>query len=78
MTVPIVEALARQYPNLHITMVSRPFVGSIFKRLPQNVQFVGINLTQHKGLGGLERLYRERRALEPGAGCDLHDVLRTK
>ena len=46
MTVPIVEALARQYPNLRITMVSRPFVGSIFKRLPQNVQFVGINLTQ--------------------------------
>ena len=46
MTVPIVEALARQYPNLRITMVSRPFVGSIFKRLPQNVQFVGINLAQ--------------------------------
>ena len=78
MTVPIVEALARQYPNLRITMVSRPFVGSIFKRLPQNVQFVGINLAQYKGLGGLERLYRELRALEPDAVCDLHDVLRTK
>ena len=78
MTVPIVEALARQYPHLRITMVSRPFVGSIFKRLPQNVQFVGINLAQYKGLGGLERLYRELRALEPDAVCDLHDVLRTK
>ncbi|MCI5450937.1 ADP-heptose--LPS heptosyltransferase, partial [bacterium] len=30
MTVPVVDALARQYPDVRITMVSRPYVGSIF------------------------------------------------
>jgi len=78
MTVPIVEALARQYPDMRITMVSRPFVGSIFQRLPENVHFVGINPRNYSGLTGLGRLYKEISALKPTLVCDLHDVLRTK
>lgn len=78
MTVPIVEALAHQHPDMQITMVSRPFVGSIFAQLPANVHFVGINPRNYPGIKGLYRLYRELKALHPTCVCDLHDVLRTK
>ncbi|MBQ0020474.1 MAG: glycosyltransferase family 9 protein [Bacteroidales bacterium] len=78
MTVPVVEALAHRYPDMQITMVSRPFVGSIFQRLPKNVKFLGINPRNYGGLMGLGRLYKELSALHPTHVCDLHDVLRTK
>lgn len=76
MTVPVVNALARQYPDVEITMVSRPFVGSIFAHLPGNVHFLGINPRQYPG--GLPGIFRRLRQLHPTHVCDLHDVLRTK
>ena len=78
MTVPVIKALACQYPDTRITMVSRPFVGSIFGLLPSNVSFVGINPRNYKGIGGLWRMYRELKRLGPTNVIDLHDVLRTK
>ncbi len=78
MTVPVVDALARQYPDARITVVSRPFVGSVFRLLPPNVTFVGINPRQYKGVAGLWRLYKELRALNPTHVADLHNVLRTQ
>lgn len=78
MTVPVVEALARQYPEVKITMVSRPFVGSIFSLLPDNVHFVSINPKNYPGPWGLYRLFRELKAMKPTVMCDLHDVLRTQ
>ncbi len=78
MTVPVVDALARQYPDVRITVVSRPFVGSVFALLPSNVTFVGINPRQYKGVGGLWRLYKELLSLNPTHVADLHNVLRTQ
>lgn len=78
MTVPVVEEYARQNPDVQITMVSRPFVGSIFAQLPANVRFVGVNPRKYPGIKGLYRLYKELKALRPTHVCDLHDVLRTK
>ena len=78
MTVPAVDALARQYPDVRITMVSRPYVGSIFGRLPENVHFNGINPREYGGFTGLPRLFRELSKMKPDFVCDLHDVLRTK
>lgn len=78
MTVPVIDALARRFPDLKITVVSRPFVKSIFQQLPENVEFVGINPRQYGGLSGLNKMYKELKALHPTYVCDLHDVLRTK
>ena len=78
MTVPVVDALARQYPDVRITMVSRPYVGSIFRRLPENVHFNGINPREYAAITGLTKLFCELYKLRPDAVCDLHDVLRTK
>lgn len=79
MTVPVVDALARQYPETTITVVSRAFVGSIFRRLPSNVQFIGVRLDNYPGVLGLSRLVKELcEKAQPTQVCDLHDVLRTK
>ena len=77
MSVPVIDALARQYPDLQVTVVSRPYVGPVMRMLPQNVSFVGVNLKNYKGLPGIRRLYKELKALQPCAIADFHNVLRT-
>lgn len=77
MSVPVIDALARQYPEVQVTVVSRPYVGPVMRMLPQNVSFVGVNLDHYKGLAGLYRLYKELKALQPTAVADFHHVLRT-
>lgn len=74
MTVPVIDALARQYPNMRITVVSAPFVGSIMNLLPANVSFLGIRPRNHS----LWEIYQQIAKLKPTHVCDLHDVLRTK
>lgn len=79
MTVPVIDACARQYPQLKITVLSREFVRPLFTHMPSNVQFAGADLkNKHKGLRGLNRLYKELRNMEFDAVADFHDVLRTK
>ena len=59
MTVPVVSALARQYPDTDITVVSRPYVESVFRLCPDNVDFIGVNLKEYRGVPGLVRLVGE-------------------
>ncbi|MFP9097484.1 glycosyltransferase family 9 protein [Flavobacterium sp. RHBU_24] len=78
MTVPLVSALAAQYPDLKITVVTRASFKSFFEGMP-NVAVYETNFDkQHKGLMGLWRLYRELRGLHVYAVADLHNVLRSK
>ena len=37
MVVPVVSALARQYPHVRITVLSRPFARPLFENLASNV-----------------------------------------
>ena len=80
MTVPVVKALAVARPDIHIIMVSRPFAKAFYEGLAPNVEFVGMDLKdkRYKGMGGLEHVYHDLRALNPDMVADLHDVLRTK
>ena len=78
MTVPVIDSLARQYPDLSITMLSKGFVAPLFANMPQNVQFKGVNLNDYKGLAGLYRLFKELKREHFDAIADVHDVLRTK
>ena len=77
MTVPVIDSLARQYPDLHLTMLSKGFVAPMFANMPDNVTFRGIDLKQYKGVGGLYRLFRQLKAEHYDAVADLNDVLRT-
>ena len=57
MTVPVLTQLARQHPDLRITMLTRKKFLPLFEWVPSNVEVKGIDLANYKGLLGLERLF---------------------
>ncbi len=78
MTVPVIRALAQQYPSLKITVVSRPFFKPFFEHIPQ-VDFFAVDVKgRHKGFLGLLRLYKDLKKLGVDAFADLHNVLRSQ
>ena len=79
MTVPIVYSLAKQYPNVRISVLSRPFARPFFQGLASNVCFMEADLKgEYKGLTGLNKLYRRLVAKQFTDIADLHNVLRTR
>lgn len=79
MTVPVVKALAEQYPHLNITVLSQPFAAPLFEGISSRVHFMGADIKgEHKTLGGLGLLFRRLHAKHFMAVADMHDVLRTK
>ena len=78
MSVPVVHDLAVQYPDLDITILSRPMAEPLFEKLPNNVHFIGADLNgRHKGILGLERLRKDYHLEDFNYVADFHDVLRT-
>lgn len=78
MTVPILNAFAKQYPDVKITMVSRPFFKPLFAHIP-NLEFYALDpKSTHKGVLGLWRAYRELKDAGITAFADLHNVLRSR
>lgn len=78
MTVPVLRAFSLQYPQVKITVVSRPFFKPFFNGIP-NVNFFAVDLNnRHKGFIGLLRLYSDLKKLNIDAVADLHNVLRSK
>ena len=79
MTVPVVEALAKQYPHVRITVLSKPFSKVFFEELAPNVGFMGADIKgEYKGVKGLNALYRRLSAKHFTAIADLHNTLRSK
>lgn len=79
MTIPVIHSLAVQYPQHEITVLSRAVWQPLFQSLPDNVNFVGADLTgKHKGLWGLNGLYSELKAMNFDYVADFHHVLRAK
>ena len=78
MLVPIVSSLARQYPNLRITVLSRPFARPFFDGLASNVGFMEADLKgEYSGWTGLNALYRRLMAKKFTAIADMHNILRS-
>jgi ADP-heptose:LPS heptosyltransferase len=78
MTVPVVRALANQYPELKITVISRPFFQPFFNGIPNLHFFPFDEKERHKGTVGLWRLFQDLKPLHIDAFADLHNVLRSK
>ena len=78
MVVPVVWSLAQQYPDLHITVLSRGFARPFFEDLAPNIGFMEADLKrEYRGLRGLNALYRRLTAKQFTAIADLHSVLRS-
>ena len=78
MTVPVVWALATQYPDIRITVLSKKFARPLFDDLAPNVNFMEADLKQeYHGVRGLNALYRRLVAKQFTKVADLHSVLRS-
>ena len=79
MVVPVVSSLARQYPDVRITVLSRPFARPLFDQLAPNVAFMGADLKgEYHGVKGLNSLFRRLTAKQFTHVVDLHNVLRSE
>ncbi len=79
MMVPVVKSLAEQYPQLNITVLSKPFARFFFESMAHNVHFMAADpKTELNGIRQLNGLYRRLIAKNFNAVADFHDILRTK
>lgn len=77
MTVPIVLAISQQYPNVKVTVVSRPLFEPFFSSIP-NVTFISADFENSKsGVLSLYKLYKRLSKYNIDAFADLHNVLRS-
>ena len=77
MTVPVLSAFREQYPEVQLTILTKPFFKPFFRNIP-NAQVVEAEIKgRHKGVFGLWKLSRELRLLQFDAVADLHNVLRS-
>lgn len=78
MTVPVVWSLARQYPSLRVTVLSRPYARPFFENLAPNVGFMEADIKgEYHGVKGLNALYRRLAAKRFTAIADFHSILRS-
>lgn len=79
MTVPVIYSVARQYPDVRFTVVTRPFFRRVFINSPSNLSFIEFDAKgRHKGFGGLMTLIKELKRQRFSAVADLHDLPRTR
>ena len=78
MTLPVVYSVARAYPHVRFTVVTREFFARIFLNTPENVTVLGVDLKKrYHGVSGALKLCRDLAMLKPTAVADLHNVFRT-
>jgi len=78
MTVPVLRAFVNQYPDVKLTVISRPFFKPFFQEIPNLSFFAFDEKERHKGTVGLFRLFEDVKKLDIDAFADLHNVLRSK
>ncbi len=79
MTVPVIYSLARRYPELSVTVLTRPFFARLFIDPPANVELMAADTKgRHHGSLGLMRLIGELRHRRFDMVADLHDLLRSR
>ena len=78
MTVPVIIALKRRYPDIKISLATKPHLIPIFTGI-NGLNIIPVHVkTRHKGLLGLWKLYKEIKPLSITHIADLHNVIRSK
>jgi ADP-heptose:LPS heptosyltransferase len=77
MTVPVLRVLSRTYPDVQVTIISRPNFKPLFNGI-KNLQFLEADVYgEHKNFG-LLKLAKQAKKLGVDAVADLHNVIRSK
>lgn len=77
MMLPVLRCILAQYPQLHLTLVTRSQYAPVFSELKRVSLHKFQPKEKHRGLKGLWRLYKELKENKPMGVVDLHGVLRT-
>ncbi len=77
MTVPVLRVVAQTYPDIKITILSRPFFKPLFEGIP-NLDFLEADVNGEHKRFGLIKLAKQAKALQIDAVADLHNVIRSK
>lgn len=72
MTIPILYSVARTYPDLRITVLTRPFFARLFLNKPEN-----LSVATYDANRSLWQNLRRVATLRPDGVADLHNVLRS-
>ncbi|WP_233268088.1 glycosyltransferase family 9 protein [Algibacter sp. L3A6] len=78
MTVPVLRALIKKYPDVKITVLTREFFAPFFRDLPNVTVFPAEVKKRHKGVLGLWKLANELKVFKIEVIADLHNVLRSQ
>ena len=70
--VPVIRALAKQHPDVEVTMLSQQYTADLFADMPKNVIFHGVNLKEQS----LREIVRALGTFD--AVADMHDVWRSR
>ena len=77
-TVPVIRACTAQYPDLHISILTRAQFKPFFRGINNVSVFEADVKGKHKGILGLWRLSTALKKTNIEAIADLHNVLRSK
>lgn len=78
MTVPVIDSLAKAFPEKHFTLLSNVRFAPFFAGMQGNVSFMGVDLKKdYHGFGAMLKLFFRLRKNHFDAVADLHGVLRT-
>ncbi len=76
---PVLRALGVQYPDVEMTLVTRPAFAPFFFSIPRLSLFLTDFKKRHKGIIGILRLWSDlKKERKIDYIIDLHDVLRSK
>lgn len=78
MTVPLLRAFAHQYPEVKLTVCSKPGWEPLFQEVP-NIHFFPVDTKgKHRGFIGILRWFWDIKKMHPTHVADLHEVVRSK
>lgn len=77
MTVPVLRAFSTQYPNVKLTVLTKPFFKPLFRDLANVSVFEADFKGTHKGVFGLYKLSKALKRTGFDSVADLHNVLRS-
>lgn len=77
MTVPLLLLFKSHYPDIKLTILTKPQYKPIFDSLSGTTVFTAAVNDRHKGIWGLWKLYKELRACSISHVADFHNVLRS-
>jgi ADP-heptose:LPS heptosyltransferase len=77
LTLPVLQSLKSNFPEIEITLITRPKFSAIFDQ--SGIKIFEADLEQnYSGVAGLQRLFRSLLKLKPDVIFDLHDNLRSR